>query len=130
MNFDNQGIVSGTFLRQRWVLLLVDWSIYFTETFCKFHFIAIEYTTSPEKYWNFTKLKTRLQHRCFLVKLAEFLRTSIFKNICERLFLQDITEKDYLSISVTKLLGLYNYFYNLWGGHKVSLALLCSYSFW
>ena len=56
MNFDNQGIVSGTFLRQRWVLLLVDGSIYFTETFCKLHFIAIEYTTSPEKYWNFTKL--------------------------------------------------------------------------
>ena len=35
----------------------------------------------------------RLQHKYFLVKLAKFLRTSIFKNICERLLLQDITEK-------------------------------------
>ena len=35
-------------------------------------------------------IKKRLQHRCFLVKLAKFLRTSIFKNTCERLLLQDI----------------------------------------
>ena len=38
-------------------------------------------------------IKKRLQHRCFLVKLAKLLRTSIFKNICERVLLQDITEK-------------------------------------
>ena len=37
--------------------------------------------------------QNRLQHRCFLVKLTKFLRTFIFKNICERLLLQDITEK-------------------------------------
>ena len=58
-------------------------------------------------------IKKRLQHRCFLVKLAKFLRTSIFKNICERLLLQDITEKNNSSISFKKLLRLYNYYNNL-----------------
>ena len=29
-------------------------------------------------------IKKRLQHRCFLVKFAKFLRTPILKNICER----------------------------------------------
>ena len=38
-------------------------------------------------------IKKRLQNKCFLVKLAKVLRTSIFKNICEQLLLQDITEK-------------------------------------
>ena len=74
-------------------------------------------------------IKNRPQHRCFLLKLTKFLRTSIFKNICERLLLQDITEKNYSSISFTKLLGLYNYYYNL-SGLKVSFVLLCIYSFW
>ena len=32
-------------------------------------------------------IKNRLQHRCFSVNIAKFLRTSILKNICERLFL-------------------------------------------
>ena len=32
-------------------------------------------------------IKKRLQHWCFSVKFAKFLRTSILKNICERLFL-------------------------------------------
>ena len=41
----------------------------------------------------FSMNKKRLQHRCFLVKLKKFLRTSIFKNICEQLLLQDITEE-------------------------------------
>ena len=45
MNFDNQGIVSGTFLRQMGVLLLVDGTIYFTETCYKMHCITMEYTT-------------------------------------------------------------------------------------
>ena len=36
--------------------------------------------------WNF--IKKRLQHRCFLVNIAKFLRTAIFKNICERLLLR------------------------------------------
>ena len=57
MNFDNQGIVSGTFLRQRWVLLLVDGAIYFTETFYKWHCITMGYTTTPpQKYWNYTQI--------------------------------------------------------------------------
>ena len=74
-------------------------------------------------------IKKRLQHRCFLVKLAKLPRTSIFKNICERLVPQDITEKNYSSISFTKLLGLHNYYYNLWG-LKVCFFLLRSYNFW
>ena len=30
-------------------------------------------------------IKNRIQHKCFLVKFAKFLGTSILKNICERL---------------------------------------------
>ena len=30
-------------------------------------------------------IKTRLQHRCFPVNIAKFLKTPILKNICERL---------------------------------------------
>ena len=33
-------------------------------------------------------IKNRLQHRCFLVEFAKFLRTPIPKNICERLLLK------------------------------------------
>ena len=57
-------------------------------------------------------VKKSLPSWCFLVKLPKFIRTSIFKNICKRLLLQDITEKNYSSISFTKL-GLHNYYYNL-----------------
>ena len=32
-------------------------------------------------------IKKRLQHRCFLVNIGKFLRTSILKNNCERLLL-------------------------------------------
>ena len=32
-------------------------------------------------------IKKKLQHRCFSVKFAKFLRTPILKNICERLLL-------------------------------------------
>ena len=35
-------------------------------------------------------IKKRLQQRCFPVKFAEFLRTTIFKNICERLLLKHL----------------------------------------
>ena len=180
MNFDNQGIVSGTFLWQRWVILLVDGAIYFTETFYKWHCITMRCTTPPQKYGHYTEInawedqevwilvgkatkvldqmgtlligdgyfyrgrviiitafpwqflvitqsyrystialniklfcckndrsshwrcsvkehvlknfaynfiKMRLQHRCFLVKVAKILRTSIFKKICERILL-------------------------------------------
>ena len=33
-------------------------------------------------------IKKRLQHRCFPVKLKKFLRTSILKNICDRMLLK------------------------------------------
>ena len=33
-------------------------------------------------------IKKRLQHRCFPVNIAKFLRTPILKNICERLLLK------------------------------------------
>ena len=179
MNFDNQGIVSGTYLRQWWVLLLVDGAICLTEIYYKMHFYDYGIHHSPSRIlelykdkclrgswsldfgekgckifglegillirdgyfyigrvkiitvfpWQFlviTQLiiitlniklfcfknhrssnwrcslkedvlkkfiKKRFQNRCFLVKLPKFLRTSIFKNICERLLLQGITEK-------------------------------------
>ena len=48
MNFDNQGIVSETFLWRTWVLLLVDSAIYFTETYYKMHCITMGYT-NPSK---------------------------------------------------------------------------------
>ena len=40
-------------------------------------------------HWSVRKavLKKRLQHWCFIVKFAKFLRTSILKNICETLLL-------------------------------------------
>ena len=34
--------------------------------------------------WNF--IKKRLQHRCFPVNIAKFLRTFVLKSACERLF--------------------------------------------
>ena len=36
----------------------------------------------------FNFIKKRLQHRCFPVKFAKFLKTPILKNICELLLLQ------------------------------------------
>ena len=57
MNLDNQGIVSGISLEQRWVLLLVDGAIYFIQTFYKWHGITMGYTTtSPQKYWDYRKI--------------------------------------------------------------------------
>ena len=54
MNFDNRGIVSGTF--QGMSSPLVDGAIYFTETFYKMHCITMEYTIPPQKYWNYTEI--------------------------------------------------------------------------
>ena len=39
----------------------------------------------PTYTWKF--IKKRLQHRCFPVKFAKFLRTPIFKSMFERLLL-------------------------------------------
>ena len=33
-------------------------------------------------------IKKRLQHSCFLMNIAKFLRTPVLKNICERLLLR------------------------------------------
>ena len=40
-----------------------------------------------------TLLKRDSNTCVFFVKLVKFLKTSIFKNFCKRLLLQDITEK-------------------------------------
>ena len=70
MNFDNQIIVSGTFLKQRWVLLLVYREVYFTEK---------GYTTPSQKYWNYAeiscfaaKTNRKIIHQ-FLLKNYDFL---------------------------------------------------------
>ena len=38
-------------------------------------------------------IKTRLQHRCFLVSIEKYLTTPILKNICERLLLRVFLER-------------------------------------
>ena len=57
----------------------------------------------------------RLQHRCFLVKFAKFIKTPILKNICQRLFLSDpmascneMHRKSQIFISLWKLLKITN----------------------
>ena len=55
-------------------------------------------------------IERRLQHRCFPVHIAKFLRKPILKNICERLFLELVLRplfipKHYLEIH--RLLALY-----------------------
>ena len=35
-------------------------------------------------------IKKRLQLKCFLVNIAEFLRLPVLKNICEQLLLSDV----------------------------------------
>ena len=62
MSFDNQGIVSGTFLMQRWVLLVIYRAIYFTETYYKMRFITTRYTTHSQKFSNYPKIS------CFAAK--------------------------------------------------------------
>ena len=60
------------------------------KNFCKFH----RKTSVLEYLFNevaglkaYNAIKKRLQHRCFSVKFAKFLRAPILKNICERLLL-------------------------------------------
>ena len=47
--------------------------------------------TGKHLYWSLLQvcnfIKKRLQHWCFPVKFAKFLRTSVLKKICERLLL-------------------------------------------
>ena len=75
MNFDNQGIVSGTFLRQWWFLLLVDGTIYLTDTYCKMHFTTMGCTTPPQKYLNYTKINLWQGHEIWtlVAKAIKFL---------------------------------------------------------
>ena len=40
--------------------------------------------------WACNFIKKRLQHRCFPVNIAKFLRTPILKNICEQVFLKPV----------------------------------------
>ena len=41
---------------------------------------------------NYNFIKKRLQHRNFLVEFVKFLRSTILKNICEKVFLIEISE--------------------------------------
>ena len=54
---------------------------------------------SIRKLQAFNLIKKRLQHRCFPVNVANFLRTPILKNICKRLLLktQAIFHKEWYS---------------------------------
>ena len=45
------------------------------------------YSVKEDIFKNLNFIKKRLQHRCFRVKFAKFLKTPILKNICERLLL-------------------------------------------
>ena len=51
------------------------------------NFIFTTILVEVSKARNFIKI--RLQHRCFPVNFAKFLRTPILKNICERLLLEN-----------------------------------------
>ena len=87
MTFDNQGIVSETFLRQRWVLLLVDGAIYFTDTYYKMHCITIGCTTPPQKYWNYTKINAWQSHEVWTlvgkaIKLLDWMGILLIGDGC------------------------------------------------
>ena len=56
-------------------------------------------------------IKKRVQHKCFPVKIAKFLRTSTFKNICKWLLLnesKDLSYKNRLTHYVPVLLSYRN----------------------
>ena len=61
---------------------------YMTKTFFLPHYTNL-LDLFRNSHWSVRKavLKKRLQHWCFIVKFAKFLRTSILKNICETLLL-------------------------------------------
>ena len=46
----------------------------------------------------------RLQHRCFPVNIAKFLRTPIFTNICERLLSHVFCTQLHIQIKVFSLI--------------------------
>ena len=49
--------------------------------------VLANFATATGKPLGLQLIKNRVLHGCFLVKFAKFLRTSILKNICERLLL-------------------------------------------
>ena len=55
--------------------------------------------------YDLTLFRKKLQHRCFPVNIAKFLRTPVLKNICKRLFLKKpIFTKQHSECFGTKLL--------------------------
>ena len=90
--FLNFAIILRTpfFTEQLWWLLLVIavCQVHYKNPvmqFCKrIHGFLQQYPCC--KLCNF--VKKRLQHSCFLVNIAKFLRTPILKNFCERLLLK------------------------------------------
>ena len=46
-----------------------------------------------------------LQHRCFSVNIAKFLRTPILKSICEQLLLESTSQLQLLSYPIRHLLA-------------------------
>ena len=59
-----------------------------------------------------TFIKKRLQHRCFPVKFANFLRTPNLKNICERLLLLllSLVWTKAIRIALTHFMSLVSFF--------------------
>ena len=53
------------------------------------------------KLWHFRSATKRLQHRCFLVNIAKFLKKLILKKICERLLLNNV-KRNYSPMKIVK----------------------------
>ena len=127
MNFENLEIVSETFLRQQWVLLLVDGAIYLTETYSKMHWISMGYTTLLQKFWNYTKINAWEDHEvrwerllsCFAAKTTEAATGAVLQ---KKMFLKTFYKKRLQhSCFLVKLPKLWNFL-------KAFFVFLCSYS--
>ena len=127
MNFENLEIVSETFLRQQWVLLLVDGAIYFTETYSKMHWISMGYTTLLQKFWNYTKINAWEDHEVrwerllssFAAKTTEAATGAVLQ---KKMFLKTFYKKRLQhSCFLVKLPKLWNFL-------KAFFVFLCSYS--
>ena len=66
-------------------------------------------------------IKKRLQHRCFPVNIAKFLRTPILKNICEWLLLIILWSPSWKSISDKCLSSQQAFVLSWWGRLKDAL---------
>ena len=80
-------------------------------------------------------IKKRLQHRCFPVNIAKFLRTAILNNICERqlLYLTDFSEqlvfREAISQSSLSNIFISNFYFTFVSLYTfISLNNLISYS--